>query len=212
MPAPCCSSRSRSAIGISIAGTALVSRALGARKRDEARRLATSSLVFMFAVTLAITLLTLPFLSQILTLFGATGRTHDVAWRFLVIVMPTTPILGVGMAASGLLRAAGDARRAMYVTLSGGLLTAVLDPLFIFGFGLGVDGAAITSVFTRLVLVAVGFYGCIHVHDLLARPQWSAAMRDAGPLASIAVPAVLANVATPVGNAVVTAAIARLRR
>src|SRR6478672_8707859 len=37
------------AIGVSISGTALVSRALGARKRDEARRLATSSLVFMFA-------------------------------------------------------------------------------------------------------------------------------------------------------------------
>jgi len=196
-------------IGISIAGTALVSRALGARKRDEARRLATSSLVFMTAVTLAFTLLTLPLLSPILTLFGATGRTHDVAWRFLLIVMPTTPILALGMAASGLLRAAGDAKRAMYVTLSGGLLTAVLDPLFIFGFGLGVDGAAITSVFARLILVAVGFYGAVRIHDLLARPRWGAVITDARPLAAIAVPAVLANIATPVGNAIVTGAIAR---
>ena len=105
-------------IGISIAGTALVSRALGARRRDEARRLATSSLVFMAAVTLVLTLLTLPLLSPILTLFGATGRTHEIAWRFLLIVMPTTPLMGLGMACSGLLRAAGDARRAMYVTLA----------------------------------------------------------------------------------------------
>ena len=186
-----------------------MSRALGARRRDEARRLATSSLVFMAAVTLALTLVTLPLLSPILTLFGASGRTHEIAWRFLLIVLPTTPLMGLGMACSGLLRAAGDARRAMYVTLSGGLITAVCDPLLIFGFGLGVDGAAITSVLARLALVAVGFHGCVRVHGLLARPDRRAALADARPLAAIAVPAVLANIATPFGNAIVTAAVAR---
>lgn len=196
-------------IGISIAGTALVSRALGARRRDEGRRLATSSLVFMAAVTLALTLLALPLLAPLLTLLGATGRTHDIAWRFLLIVMPTTPMLGLGMACSGLLRATGDARRAMYVTLSGGLLTAACDPLLIFGFGLGVDGAAITSVLARFALTGVGFHGCIRVHGLLARPDPRAALADARPLAAIAVPAVLANIATPFGNAIVTAAVAR---
>jgi Na+-driven multidrug efflux pump len=113
------------------------------------------------------------------------------------------------MACSGLLRAAGDARRAMYVTLAGGLLTAALDPLLIFGFGWGVDGAAITSVLSRLALAAVGFYGCIRVHGLLAPLDRRAALKDMRPLSAIAVPAVLANIATPVGNAIVTAAVAR---
>jgi len=196
-------------IGISIAGTALVSRALGARRRDEARRLATSSLLFMAAVTLGLTLITLPLLAPILTLFGATGRTHEIAWRFLLIVMPTTPLMGLGMACSGLLRATGDARRAMYVTLAGGLVTAVCDPLLIFGLGLGVDGAAITSVFSRILLALVGLHGCIRVHNLLARPNARAALADARPLTDIAAPAIVANIATPVGNAIVTAAIAR---
>ena len=196
-------------IGITIAGTALVSRALGARQREEARRLATSSLMYMAAVTLALTLVTLPLLSPILTLFGASGRTNEIAWRFLLIVMPTTPLMGLGMACSGLLRAAGDARRAMYVTLSGGLFTAACDPLLIFGLGLGVDGAAITSVFSRIAARAVGLHGCIRVHDLLARPDARAALADARPLTDIAAPAVLANIATPFGNAIVTAAIAR---
>src|SRR5215467_8357317 len=158
-------------IGITIAGTALVSRALGARQRDEARRLATSSLAYMTAITLVLSIVSLPLLGAILTLFGAEGRTHDIAWRFLLIVMPATPLMGVGMACSGVLRAAGDAKRSMYVTLSGGLLTAVCDPLFIFGFGLGVDGAAIVSVLSRIVLAWVGLYGCIRVHRLLERPQ-----------------------------------------
>ena len=196
-------------IGVTIAGTALVSRALGARQREEARRLATSSLIYMIALTVVFTLLTLPLLSPILTLFGATGRTHDIAWRFLIIVMPTTPLMGLGMACSGVLRAAGDAKRAMYVTLSGGLFTAASDPLLIFGLGLGVDGAAITSVFSRILLALVGLHGCIRVHGLLARPDTRAALADARPLTDIAAPAIVANIATPVGNAIVTAAIAR---
>ena len=196
-------------IGVTIAGTALVSRALGARQREDARRLATSSLIYMIALSVAFTLLTLPLLSPILTLFGATGRTHDIAWRFLIIVMPTTPLMGLGMACSGVLRAAGDAKRAMYVTLSGGLFTAACDPLLIFGLGLGVDGAAITSVFSRIMLALVGLHGCIRVHGLLARPDARAALADARPLTDIAAPAIIANIATPVGNAIVTGAIAR---
>src|SRR5580704_10796479 len=196
-------------IGVAIAGTALVSRALGGRRREDARRLATSSLVFMTAVAAVLCVLTLPLLGSILTLLGATGRTFDIAWRFLLIVTPATPILGIGMACSGLLRAAGDAKRSMYVTLAGGLVTAALDPLFIFGFGLGVDGAAIVSVISRVALAVVGLHGCIRVHDLLARPPPRALLADAGPLAAIAVPAVLANIATPISSAFVTAAIAR---
>ena len=55
----------------------------------------------------------------------------------------------------------------------------------------------------RSTLIAVGFHGCIRVHGLLARPEWRNAMRDARPLAAIAVPAVVANIATPFGNAIV---------
>src|SRR5205807_5903568 len=120
-----------------------------------------------------------------------------------------TPLMGIGMACSGVLRAAGDAKRSMYVTLSGGLLTAVCDPLFIFVFGLGVDGAAIVSVLSRIMLALVGLHGCIRVHDLLARPKRSVVLADIRPLTGIALPAIIANIATPVGNAVVTAAIAR---
>jgi Na+-driven multidrug efflux pump len=97
----------------------------------------------------------------------------------------------------------------MYVTLSGGLFTAASDPLLIFGLGLGVDGAAITSVFSRILLALVGLHGCIRVHGLLARPDTRAALADARPLTDIAAPAIVANIATPVGNAIVTAAIAR---
>jgi Na+-driven multidrug efflux pump len=96
----------------------------------------------------------------------------------------------------------------MYVTLAGAIVTAVFDPLLIFGLRLGVDGAAIVSVLSRIALAGVGLHGCIRVHGLLARPRWAAAIEDASPLAAIAVPAVLTNVATPIANAFVTSTVA----
>jgi putative MATE family efflux protein len=195
-------------IGVSIAATALVSRALGARRREDSRRLGASSLLFMLVVAGLVSAAMLPLLTPILSLLGATGRTHEIAWRFLMIVTPSAPLLGLGMATAGLLRAIGDARRAMYVTLSGAVVTALLDPLFIFVLGLGVDGAAIVSILSRLTLAVVGLYGCIRIHDMLARPSLTAVIGDTPALAAIAVPAVLANIATPVANAYVTAAIA----
>jgi putative MATE family efflux protein len=195
-------------IGVSIAATALVSRALGAGRREESRRLGASSLLFILAVAGLVSAAMLPLLTPILSLLGATGRTLDIAWRFLMIVTPSAPLLGLGMAAAGLLRSIGDARRAMYVTLAGAVVTALLDPLFIFVLGLGVDGAAIVAILSRLTLAGVGLYGCIRIHDMLARPSFAAALGDTPALAAIAVPAVLANIATPIAFAYTTAAIA----
>jgi len=109
--------------------------------------------------------------------------------------------IGLGMALASILRAAGDARRAMYVTLAGAIVTAILDPVFIFGLGLGVTGAAIVTVISRFVIVAVGLNGAVRKHDLVARPNCAAARLDLAPMMAIAVPAVLTNLATPVANA-----------
>ena len=196
-------------IGFTIAVTALCARALGAGRHDDARRLATSGVVLTTAALGALTIALWPFLGEALAMIGATGRTREIATDFLRIVLPATPLLAVGMALSGVLRAAGDARRAMHVTLIGGLVTAVLDPLMIFGFGLGITGAAITTVISRLTIAYVGWHGAVAVHGLLARPRLADLSRDLAPLATIAVPAILTNVATPVANTFVTATVAR---
>jgi Na+-driven multidrug efflux pump len=105
------------------------------------------------------------------------------------------------MAFAGMLRAVGDARRAMYVTLFGGIATAILDPIFIFGLGLGVEGAAIVTVISRLVIAGVGLHGTVVIHDLVARPRLRDVISDLKPMMGIAVPAILTNLAAPVANA-----------
>ena len=64
------------------------------------------------------------------------------------------------------MRALGDARRSMWATVLGSLVNAVLDPLFIFTFGWGLEGAAIASVVARLVVLLVAWHALAVVHKL----------------------------------------------
>lgn len=195
-------------IGLSIASTTLVSRALGERRRLRAARYSINAhLANLIAGTVSalIIFLAIPWL---LTLLGATGRTHELAARYLYILTPAMPALTLAMTSAAVLRSAGDARRAMNITLYGAVVNTILDPIFILVLGLGIDGAAWATVCARIVFMAIGLYGVIRVHGLIARPRLPAFVADIPAFAKIAVPAILTNIATPVSNAYVTAAIA----
>ncbi|MEM6679167.1 MAG: MATE family efflux transporter [Pseudomonadota bacterium] len=197
-------------IGLAIASGATVSRAIGAGDRDAARERAGTALAVLVAALTLVTIFALLFRGEVLALLGATGRTAELASRFLGIVLPGTPLLGIAMVTSGLLRAAGDARRAMIVTLSGGALAAVLDPIFIFALGLGLDGTAIVSLLTRCFIAGIGIVYVVRHHDLLGRPSRkpAQAIADVKALAAIAGPAVATQLSTPFGLAFLTSVVA----
>jgi putative MATE family efflux protein len=192
-------------IGLTIAVAATVSRALGAGDRPRARRLAASglSIAAIFATIIGAGLFAYrgPILEYGL---HAQGRAGEIAFHFLAITLPANVPMALGMALSGVLRATGDARRAMYVTLVGGAVTAVTDPLLIFGFGLGVYGAAWATVISRLVFLGVGAYGAVYIHDLVAWPRWRAIFGDLRAIMGIGLPSILANLATPVAAVYMT--------
>lgn len=187
-------------IGLSIAVGALVSRAIGAGDRAGARRIAAAGLVHVTIVSGLLSFGAMPFTTQILQAFGASGEALAVGAVYLRMTLPAMTFLGIGMALSSILRGVGDAKRAMYVTLGGAIVTAILDPIFIFGLHLGVYGAAIVLVISRFSLLIAGWYGAVRVHDLVARPRLRETVADLKPLAYIAGPAILTNIATPIAN------------
>ncbi len=192
-------------IGLTIAISARVSRALGAGNRTEARRLAASGLLLTFLATVALSALFWVFRDFALDHFmHARGEAARVASGVLAITIPANVPMGLGMAMSGVLRACGDARRAMYVTLSGGIVTAFTDPTLIFGLGLGVYGAAWATLISRLVFLWVGYNGASRVHKLVGRPSFAALGHDFRSLAAIGAPSIMANLATPVSAIFVT--------
>ena len=141
-------------------------------------------------------------------MIGAEGETLAVAERFLWIALPSNVLMGPGMMFSGLLRAVGAARQAMYVTLGGAIVTAGLDPLLIFGAGLGVDGAAITTCVARATFALVGLWGVCQ-HRMLTRPSLADTISDAPIVFKIALPAVLTNLAPSVASAFIAHALAK---
>ncbi|MGO4523662.1 MATE family efflux transporter [Microvirga sp. 2MCAF35] len=196
-------------VGLMIPIGALVSRALGARRPNDARRLATSCSILMAAVAAVVSLIILPLLPTILTMIGASEQTYEVARNFLWIALPTNVLMAIGMAFSTVLRAAGDAKRSMYATLSVAAVTVVLDPILIFGLGLKTNGAAITINIARVAYVYVSFLYLTRAHDLLGRPNWKTIAADARPFFAIAIPAILTNIAAPAANAFFTGVMAR---
>jgi len=195
-------------IGLSIASAALVSRALGEGHRARACRLSVNAhiLNFVAGVVAAVAVyLTIP---PLLSMLGASGRTHALAADYLYILAPSIPALTVAMTSAAVLRAVGDARRAMNITLYGAVVNTILDPIFILVMGLGIEGAAWATVVARVTFSLVGLYGVVAVHKLYARPRLADIAADVPVFATIAVPAILTNVATPFSNAYVTATIA----
>ena len=188
-------------VGFMIAVGALVSRALGAGDRARARRLATSSCVHMAAAALLVSALILAILPWLLVQLRASAEVLPIARDFLWITLPSNILMALGMGFSGVLRAVGDARRAMYVTLAAAIVTVFLDPLLIFGLGLGTNGAAIAIVISRGIFAYVGFNGAVRVHDLMAHPRWTDVRGDARAVYAVALPAAATNVATPLANA-----------
>ncbi|KAB2823616.1 MATE family efflux transporter [Aliivibrio finisterrensis] len=195
-------------IGSSIAMGALVSKALGAKENDRAKQLASSTLVIAFIVNSIVTIIMFSFIPELLAMIGAKGVVAERAQAYLSILLPSTPIIAIAMAAGAGLRAVGDAKRSMLATLYGGLVNAVLDPIFIFGFNMNVEGAAIASVISRLTVLIFSLYPLIVTHKLVTLPQWKDIKHHTPAIFTIAIPAIITNTATPIGNAIVTSTLA----
>ncbi|MEH6451438.1 MAG: MATE family efflux transporter [Psychromonas sp.] len=195
-------------IGLSIAMTALVSKAIGQKDREKARRLVINVLVTGLIISSIVAAMAWYYTPELVSLIGAKGITHDLAVNYLRILLPSLPILGVAMGAGAALRSVGDAKRAMLSTLAGGGVNAILDPLFIFAFSLGLHGAAAASVVARFAVAWVALHGVIHKHDLLGSFSFKEWLSDQKEIFNVAIPAMATNVATPIGNAYVTMMIA----
>ncbi|MGL6261689.1 MATE family efflux transporter [Vibrio sp. WXL103] len=196
-------------IGTSIAMGALVSKALGAKHRLQAKRVAASILITALMISSFVSLMFYLYIPEMLELLGAEGYTAERAEAYLRIIIPSGPLVALAMAAGAGLRAAGDAKRSMWATLWGGIVNAILDPIFIFALDMNVEGAATASVVARFTVFYFSLMPLIRVHNLVAMPSYTHWLGHLKPVLAIAVPAIITNTATPIGNAIVTSAMAQ---
>ena len=196
-------------IGFAITMGALVSRAIGEGKTDRVRQLMLNVTLISVSICAVFAAVVWIFVPNLLGLLGAEGRTQELATGYLRIIVPSLPILVVGMSMGSVLRARGESLLAMSATIVGGLVNAVLDPIFIFVFDWDLNGAALASVIARIAVFAVAIYPIITRFGGFGRFSAPKFLGDLRVIGLMAVPTILANVATPVGNAYVTSAMAQ---
>jgi len=195
-------------LGLNIACSALSARLIGQGALEEARKLATSAVAFGIGISVVIASVFWVIAPQLIDALGATGDARIYAVSYFRIVVTAMPVATMGMMTAGLLRAHGDARRAMMVTLIAGAVNAILDPIFIFGFGWGLEGAAIASVCARIATLLTALFPVIKHYGGFARFSLARFKLDLRPILALTIPAILTNVATPAGNSIVTRVLA----
>lgn len=145
---------------IGIGAAALLSIRLGRDDRAGAERTLGNAVVLHLAVGAALMLLGLSGLDPILRAFGASDCTIGYARDFMRVILGGTVVNQLFLGLNELLRASGHPRRAMAVMLVTVVLNCLLCPLFLFGFGWGVRGAALATVLAQsaaLVLTVAHF-------------------------------------------------------
>jgi Na+-driven multidrug efflux pump len=190
-------------LGMIVAIGTVVSVAIGRGDRELARRSASTGLVLSGSIGLVISLAALPWRVDIVRLFGGQGEALAAASRLLAMMLPVNVFLSIGMGCSAILRACGDPKRALYVSVAGALTTAIADPVFILGLGQGVNGVGAATIISRIAFVGVGLWGAVHVHHMVAAPRFPR-LTDVAPIARIAVPAMAANLALPFADWYIT--------
>lgn len=195
-------------IGLAVGVSALVARAVGSRDMGLARELATEGLVLSGGFSVLFSALVWLLLPQIVGLLGATGRVAAETLWFLQLSIPGQPLLILGMVGASVMRAHGEARASMMVTVWGAVVLAALDPVLILWADLGLTGAAMAGWGSRIAMAAMGLWPIWRRLGGFSPVTGRGLVAAVGPLFTISGPAILTQLATPVGQAVVTRMVA----
>ncbi|MGP6087074.1 MATE family efflux transporter [Antarctobacter jejuensis] len=195
-------------VGLMIATTAVVSRSIGRGERALAREQGAAGMLLTVLVQLLTAAIIVTFRVPFLQSVGAEGEALALAARYVALSMPSLAIMAVGLTGSAVLRAEGLARQAMMVTMGGGLVMLVLDPVLIYVLELGLDGAALSIWTFRIIMAGLAMWFAVGRNNLLARPAVGIVLRHGRTLLAVAIPAMVTQMATPFGNFLLTSVIA----
>lgn len=143
-----------------------ISRKLGSREVEDAEKMAATGFFSALIGGGLITLFGLVFVVPLAKLLGSTDTILPYAVSYMRIILCGAPYMCASLVLNNQLRFQGNALYAMIGLFSGAVLNIGLDPLFIFGFGMGVTGAALATVISQLVSFILLWVGCRHSDNL----------------------------------------------
>jgi len=148
------------AILIGIGAASVISRNLGAGNRERAAETAGNAFALSLVIGAVLMALGYALLDPLMRLLGATGELTPYVREYITYILPGSVFIMFAIGANSIVRAEGRATFAMITMVIGIGMNIVLDPIFIFGFKMGIKGAAIATViaqFTSFVILMVFF-------------------------------------------------------
>ena len=136
---------------VGVGAATLISMRLGQRDYETAQRVLGNVLVLNMIIGIAFGLAALLFLDPILYFFGASEATIGYAREYMTVILLGNVVTLMYLGLNSVLRASGHPRKSMYATINTVVINTILDPLFIFGFGWGIRGAAIATVLAQVI-------------------------------------------------------------
>lgn len=135
-----------------VGGTSLISRSLGQGRTAYAKKVCSFCMWSCVGVGVILAAVALLFINPILSLIGASADTWAPTQTYLSIVFLGGPFVLISNCYSNILRAEGQASKAMMGQVVGNLLNIILDPIMISVFGWGIAGAAIATVIGNIMV------------------------------------------------------------
>lgn len=147
-------------LAIGIGGASVISRALGENDPGKVAVVFGNQLLLVILVAVVSVITGLAFEEAILRLFGANGDIFQPAKAYYRVMLFGSPLLSLGMMCNCVIQAEGKSKTAMINSLVPALVNIVLNPVFIKGFNMGIEGAAWATVisFVLGVLLAARFF------------------------------------------------------
>ncbi|MCI5774379.1 MAG: MATE family efflux transporter [Erysipelotrichaceae bacterium] len=136
-----------------------MSRMLGAGKVENAKRMAVTGFVLAMILGMCLSCSGLLFIDEFARILGSTPTMMPYTTAYLRYVLLGAPFMCAGLVMNNQLRFQGNAMFAMIGITTGGILNIFLDPLFIFGFNLGVAGAAIATLLSQVISFVILLIG-----------------------------------------------------
>ena len=124
---------------------------LGEKKKEEATKGVGNGITMSIIIAILFCAITLIFLPQLLNLFGCTDALRDYALKYGGIIAIGLPFMIIGTTLNSIIRADGSPKYAMTSMVLGAILNIILDPIFIFVFKMGVEGAAIATILSQFI-------------------------------------------------------------
>lgn len=203
-------------MGLGIGMSTAIAHATGKADHQEIERLTSQGILLSIITVICLALLGNFIITPLFTLMGAGGKVLHHIKNYLYIWFSGIAILAVPMVGNGAIRGLGDTTTPGLVMLTSALINAILDPLFIFGFGpipkMGIQGAAISTIFAwigALIFVVYILRSKLNIFRFRfddPNGEWIKAWKK---ILHVGAPAALANLMTPLSAGIITTMVAQ---